>query len=385
VQAEDIPALIRYLNTGDEPLQLEAVSQFRKMLSKEESPPINEVIANNLVPVFIRYLAYEANPRLQFEAAWALTNIASGTSANTKVVIEAGAVPMFAHLLDSTDPDVREQAVWALGNIAGDSPRCRDTVLRANALPGVLKHLVPGAKLSFVRNATWTLSNFLRGKPGPAYEAIADCLPMLARLIYSEDVDVLTDGLWALSYLTDGDDSTQLQQALEAGVATRVVELLTHPSNAVQTPALRTVGNIVTGDEIQTQVMINAGALPALRVVLTAGKKGLRKEACWAISNIMAGNREQVQAVIEAAVVPELVKLVRDGHHDIKKEACWALSNATSGGTPDQIHYMVEQEVVQNLMCTFTLRVACCCVCRRFNGSPLLIVQLCWSTRIRRS
>ena len=34
----------------------------------------------------------------------------------------------------------------------------------------------------------------------------------------------------------------------------RLVELLIHSSPAVQTPALRTVGNIVTGDDLQTQV-----------------------------------------------------------------------------------------------------------------------------------
>ncbi|XP_020225483.1 importin subunit alpha-1-like [Cajanus cajan] len=54
-------------------------------------------------------------------------------------------------------------------------------------------------------------------------------------------------------------------------------------------------------------------------------------------------------AVIEAALIAPLVNLLQNAEFDIKKEAAWAISNATSGGTHDQIKYLVGQGCIKPL------------------------------------
>ncbi|CAA0843298.1 Importin subunit alpha-1 [Striga hermonthica] len=346
---ESLPAMVAGVWSDDAALQLEATTQFRKLLSIERNPPIEEVIQSGVVPRFVEFLGRDDYPQLQFEAAWALTNIASGTSENTKVVIDQGAVPIFVRLLSSPSDDVREQAVWALGNVAGDSPKCRDLVLHYGALMPLLSQFNDQAKLSMLRNATWTLSNFCRGKPQPQFEQVKPALAAIAHLIHTNDEEVLTDACWALSYLSDGTND-KIQAVIEAGVCPRLIELLLHPSASVLIPALRTVGNIVTGDDLQTQVIINHQALPRLlNLLIQNHKKSIKKEACWTISNITAGNKEQIQAVIEAGLISPLVHLLQNAEFEIKKEAAWAISNATSGGTHDQIKVLVHEGCIKPL------------------------------------
>ncbi|KAJ2358464.1 Importin subunit alpha-1, partial [Coemansia sp. RSA 2618] len=179
---------------------------------------------------------------------------------------------------------------------------------------------------------------------------ISAALPVLSKLIYSVDDEMLTDACWAISYLSDGTND-KIQAVIESGVCRRLVELLMHPMTTVQTPALRSIGNIVTGDDMQTQIVLNSGALAALLSLLNSPKDGIRKEACWTISNITAGNTAQIQAIIDANIVPPLLHVLQHGDFKSKKEACWAVSNATSGGLnqPDQIRYIVQQGCIKPL------------------------------------
>ena len=47
------------------------------------------------------------------------------------------------------------------------------------------------------------------------------------------------------------------------------------------------------------------------------------------------------QAVIDANIINPLAQLLQHAEFDIKKEAAWAMSNATSGGSNEQIQYVM--------------------------------------------
>ena len=70
VTIEDLPQIIAGIKSGVKETVLAATRNARKLLSKEKNPPIDEVIAAGLVPVFIQMLGCEQVPQLQFEAAW---------------------------------------------------------------------------------------------------------------------------------------------------------------------------------------------------------------------------------------------------------------------------------------------------------------------------
>lgn len=346
------------MSCEDEELQFQGMQQARKMLSRERNPPIDRMIGYGIVPICVRFLSSE-NSKLQFEAAWALTNIASGTNEQTRCLIDHQAVPRFIELLESKSMNLVEQAVWALGNIAGDSAMTRDVVLEQGVIDKILQ-LIDGnitdddnandtktaIPLSLLRTIVWLMSNLCRNKnPMPPFRLVIKLLPAFAKFLQHSDHQVLADTCWALSYMTD-DATYHIQSVIDAdggSIVPQLVQLLQVTEPFIIIPALRCVGNIVAGTDVQTDCVITAGVLPKLDNLLRHSKVNIVKEAMWTLSNITAGTNVQIQKVIDAGIFNQIRRVLEDGDFKAQKEAAWVVTNCTSSGTQEQIFALIEQ------------------------------------------
>ncbi|PPR96930.1 hypothetical protein GOBAR_AA23746 [Gossypium barbadense] len=87
--------------------------------------------------------------------------------------------------------------------------------------------------------------------------------------------------------------------------------------------------------------------------------------ALYTVKRIVIGDDVQIQATIEANIISPLVHLLQNAEFDIKKQAAQAISNATSGGTHDQIRFLVSQGCIKplyDLLCYFDLEVVTVCL-----------------------
>lgn len=77
----------------------EAVCALRRVLSRESMPPITTVTGIAGAMDRLVELMRSEDDTIAFDAAWSVTNVASGTSTDTGAAVEAGAVPAFIDII----------------------------------------------------------------------------------------------------------------------------------------------------------------------------------------------------------------------------------------------------------------------------------------------
>ncbi|KAL0222539.1 hypothetical protein RCL1_002393 [Eukaryota sp. TZLM3-RCL] len=345
-QLQKLPEFVQMILTEDLSQQIEGTKGLRQLLSLEMAYPIDFVIKENLLPRLVAFL-HSPSHDLQFEAAWALTNVASGNSQQTEAVVNAGAVPALVKCIGTPGKlNVKEQCIWALGNIAGEGAFSRNYILMNGAMGvavSAIEQAIHENNRSILKNVVWALANLCRAKPLPEAHLLAPALPLLSRLLSFPDNGVVSDAMWAFVYLTDSDDTQDLGRIIDLGIVPRIMELAAQDAPNVQTPCLRTLGNLLTGNDRQSDFVLSLGFLLTVKNIILTAQPALQREAIWALSNVTAGNARQISQVFELGLMVPVLKLLANASFEVRKEALWCTANALVSGNPEHAAKIVQE------------------------------------------
>uniref|UniRef100_A0AC34F2V1 Uncharacterized protein n=1 Tax=Panagrolaimus sp. ES5 TaxID=591445 RepID=A0AC34F2V1_9BILA len=194
--------LVEEIQSWDLESQLSAVTNIRKLLSAETKPPINAFINVGVVPPLVQCLS-STNQELQHEAAWCLTNIASGNVEQTKHVVEAGAVPYFIKILNDGNNKLCEQVLWGLANISTDNNH-RELLFEKEIILEFKQLLNSNLSNNALKEVAQIIVNLSETKIFiKDFQKTADFLSLILKLLQSDEDEVLRKALLAIVKLTD--------------------------------------------------------------------------------------------------------------------------------------------------------------------------------------
>ncbi|PVD31408.1 hypothetical protein C0Q70_06820 [Pomacea canaliculata] len=276
---------------------------------------------------------------LQSQAAWCLTNIATGGKNHTLAVAKAAA-PYFITYLTGSNTMLQDQCAWALGNIAGDSAECCKILQLQGCIPPLVK-LLESPVPSCIQSAAFALANLIRDVSENSKEAVNHgILPLLLKLLQTKDIstDLLCEVAWVLTYLTHSDDIAV--QMVSMGFLSTIVNIIVHctvtdqiQEGQVVTPMLRALGNICSGpDDFSLTACENPRLMPALLELLKAPLPHIARETLWVLSN-MTSDYSIVLSVVYGPLLQEILAQL-DKNIEFQEEALYVLCNmATHGET----------------------------------------------------
>jgi importin subunit alpha-1 len=215
--------------------------------------------------------------------------------------------------------------------------------------------------MSLLENVVWTISNLCRGSPSPANSITA---PVIYPLVSFLDKDISegakVDILWALSYLSDGEEQN-IESVIATGVTHMLMRLLGDETTKVRckTPIVRILGNFVSGSDRQTQVVIESGILDQLATLMGSQSKTIRKESSWLASNIACGNHDQItQLMKRKQALKQIIINATEDSWEVRKEAVWALSHICTSGNDMHVASLVEAGGLEPLVMVLSMQNA---------------------------
>lgn len=226
-----------------------------------------------------------------------------------------------------------EQILWFVGNISGENSHFRNLIVEHTKLIDTFLRLVERQKISryLLRTMCWVNSNIFRFKGFTNNDAEAG-LRVARAALFSEDIDIISDTLWTISYLVDTDDDNLIAYIAQQDLVNKVIDHMGSKDLCVYIPALRVMGNILSAsDPAVIERCLWGNVLDQLTNLMYQTNHNIVKESLWALSNISAGPCSHIERLVHSDVFDRVQALTTSPNIDIRKEATFVMCNAVTG------------------------------------------------------
>jgi len=341
---QTIQLLTGMYNSKERENVLKATRILRKILSKSDDPPINDIISSGLVFYLTSLVNVQMDDEILKESTWAILNILFGNSDVTKVVVQTGIVPHLVQLIKHPLIEIKESVVWSIANIAGDNQPYREDILSLNVIEDIL-NCVNTTNKKLRRTAIWCLANLTRGKISNVH--FKYMLPYFSSLVNGRDKKVTSDTLWIMAYTTSHE--SRAKEIYDLKILPRIVDLL-YSGELFEMPALRITGNFASAsDDSYIDELLRFGLLKNFKNFLKSDRRNVRKESLWVLSNICAGSRAQIQQVIDNNLFSTILEMLDDKESEVIVEACWCLYNTICGTSKKNLRLIETKSLVAKM------------------------------------
>ena len=338
---EELDDLINSLINTNKRIVLMGIYGIRKLLSQSMDFPIENIMNSKAVSYIIQCLYFQDCPQIQYEAAWALTNMCTSSHDHIRTIIEKGCLKGLGHMMSSTISEVKEQAIWAIGNISADSAEYRNLIVENSLLVPLVNIVLNSQINSLTKQGCWTLSNICRAKPTPSHDIMKPVLPALAKgvFLHQEMREVLSDILWGLCCLTEARHNA-IDDLVDSDILPLIVSFAQSKNFAIILPAIKILGNVIGGTDKQADIVIKVGGIIPLVHMLKVQYTPIKREAVWALSNLCAGSMSQLKEIFKYE------------SFEVQKEIAWSFSNIISNDI-DYIDELIDSGLINVVVLFF--------------------------------
>lgn len=354
VDINNLGSFLQDIAKNDIMEQHKGIIGIRRILCEHKEIPIQVIIDQNAVPRIIEFTQQENQKHLQLEATWALANLASGTSEQTRCLIQKNVINVFTTIAQSPYSQIVEQAVWGLGNISGDCIEFRNLILKSNT-PKILMNVYNKFlnNPTIIGHITWVFSNLcrIRNEREHFMSILRDIVGnLISTFTFANDMSILDDCLMGFCKYVKGnyvplfvDDNFIFK--LRQFYSTLLNDF---QANIMKISAVNTiVGGITSSEDSYTDKIIKVNFLEDMTKLLATNNEQLHREICWITSNIAIGTEEQIRALLsEQGLLDKIFQFAFSDNEELSKEAVWSICNLTKTKLEGNIAVLFEKGIL---------------------------------------